>query len=240
MILLMFFFLSYSAYALGPEPHQPFEPAYAADQEQLTIDSMEEETNQFRRFGEWNAQLEQLKAKKQSRDDLRTEYERVKQLFERGNVSPDIFREKEFTYLQAENSLAQQESQTERAREIAAIARLRLLQKGNPARDYRQEIAQLLQTATQTEKRALETSLMGARATLAYFQNRIASGRVLLEKDLISKVEMEKRESRKVWALSQIQLIQNQIKAADDALDGLRRSQEKLEKTKGQTPPAGS
>ncbi|HMN67860.1 MAG TPA: hypothetical protein PKC28_04910 [Bdellovibrionales bacterium] len=231
-ILLTSLLMTHSIAYAGPlkpnEYKRPLEPVYAADQRVISTDSVELEIEQFRFIARYHQVQDQLREAELKRDQAKKDFERDSKLFDQGSISETKFLNSQLQYQTSERAVLQLTSRVDEQKSLATISGLKLLEKGNPGSDHRGEIFATMQTRLDFEKRNLIESKNMARLNLDFFSMRYENGQKLHRKGVISDMQLEQRELELQNAKDQLQSVEYQIIAVQDAMAGLKKSQDRI------------
>lgn len=223
MIFLVSLLVSYFSFAA-----EEFVPAKAADQRELTSDSILFEGLQYQFMGKWKTSSELLKTAEMKRDQMKNEFEVAKKLAQDGKISDNQLKVAALNYQESESAVHRTKGDEQRHRANAMVSKLRLLEKGNPGLDQRRPIAMAIHDQLTAERENYESALKSAQMSMEYFKARAENGKILYDKKVISRIEYERRnldfENAKVEVLS----AKNDLETSSESLKGIEESLIKL------------
>jgi hypothetical protein len=202
----------------------PFDPVFAADQKVISTSTMESEIQQFRSISRWNASKARLDTAERKRDQAKVELDRVQKLFDRGQTPESNLNLAKFEYQNSIDRVTQMNNLLEHSKYDAIINRLKILEEGNPGVDHRRKIAEAYWEAAKIELNNLFKSRDNAASSRSYFETRLKNGRILFEKGIISKADLERRELEYQNSTDQLKALEFEISASKDAIKGLEAS----------------
>jgi hypothetical protein len=219
-------FLSIASFA----NEAPFDPVFAADQKVITTATMESEMQQFRAISRWKASGARLDTAERKRDQAKIELDRIQGLFEKGQSTEANLNLAKFEYQNSVDRVTQIGNQLQHSKYDAIINRLKVLEDGNPGVDHRFEIAEASLQATKIELGNLEKNRDAATISQSYFETRFKNGKILFQKGVIAKAELERRELDYQNAVNQVQALDFEILSSRAAVKGLELSYSRLKK----------
>ena len=220
--IIMAFTMAWNAHA------QDFLPIFAADQPVLTTKSQEFEVAQFRELARWRSVDDKVSSLTEDVKRASENFERAKKLAASGAVSQSELDNKKFFYEQLSASLDQLKLEQRLAEISTELFKLRILEEGNPTKDFRIKIVELKIESVALEKRSNESSLEAAKGAESFFDTRVRNGQKLLKKSLISQVEFDQRRSQLLDAQNKVKVIEHQIEALNISATGLEKSRSRL------------
>ena len=229
MILFTILFSLFTSLAFATDKMDEFIPAHAADQIQITTDSMLYEELQFKAIAKWHTSKDQLRTAELKRDQFKREFEIMKKLATGGQASDSQLQNAALNFQNSESNVYRYKGEVQKAKSGAMINKMRLLEKGNPGRDHRKEVVQAIHDSLLIERENMRSALDSALMTLDYHETRVKNGKLLLDRKVISRLEYDRRVLDLESAKDQTQAARNDILGVDAALKGSEESQKKLE-----------
>lgn len=225
MILLVAMLSTTSAYAAAP-----LVPVYAADQAQVTNDSMRYETQQFRAMAKWKSAVAMLETAELQRDQSKRTFERESNLFKSGASSESKLLAAERDYLNSEEMVIRLNGAVTLARATAEVNQQLVLEVGNPGVDNRRQISESMLVALRTEKRNQQAALTNAMSSKAYHERRRENGKILFDKGLMSSVEYEQRQLAAKAASDGVDSVKFELDGIENSIAGMEKTQARIGK----------
>ncbi len=219
-------FLTISSISMASEA--PFDPVFAADQKVITTSTMESEMHQFRSISKWKASGASLSTAERKRDQAKVELDRVQNLFDKGQATESNLNFAKFEYQNSVDRVTQMSNLLQHSKYDAIINRLKVLEDGNPGVDHRLKIAEASLEATKIELGNLEKNKDAAISSRSYFETRLKNGKILFQKGIISKADLERRELDYQNSVDQVQALDFEILYSKEAIKGLELSYSRL------------
>jgi hypothetical protein len=119
----------------------PFPPAYAADQKEITFNSLWQEINQFQQLGGHQNYKFQLLGRRHELEILKASFERAEILYSKRQISLSEYSRRKVAYQTAQLRAEEMESKVAMMRDYAEIAKLGIVDQGDPDVDLRGDIA---------------------------------------------------------------------------------------------------
>ncbi len=206
----------------------PFDPAYAADQKEITFDSLGGEIGQFQQMNTWHNMLGNIKNKKVETEQLRKAYERGKTLVGTGAITREEFERREFAYKISAGTVKEMESRAQMLRISVESTKLGIIMKGDSTKDLRMDTAQKMKESLEAQLEALKYSSENAALVEAYTAKQEANARELFNKKVIGEVELDRRAAEHENAATEVETLSHQVDVIKKAVAGLDRSLQRL------------
>lgn len=166
----------------------------SADLFRITNLSMHYESLQYSNYSRWKVVADELATKQLVRDQAEAEFNRVRELFEKG-----IAKEIDFKRAKLDFDVAESELNLQRARVLSIASdvkryQLLMLAEGNPEDDYRRPMAMNLKSRYEAQLAILSAELQGASGTLGFYEHQLDVTRQLFEKGFRTKSQVERWE----------------------------------------------
>lgn len=207
---------------------QDFTPSFAADQPVLTTRSQEFEVLQFKELARWRSVDDRVSSMIDDVKRALENYERAQKLLAKGAISQVELDNKKFFFEQISAGLYRLKIEQKVAELSADILKLRVLEEGNPTKDYRLKIIEKKLEIMSLEKDSNESSLDAAKRAEYFYEYRLKSGDALLKKNVISQVEYDQRRSQHLDAQNKTKMIMHEIDALNVSTQGLEKSRARL------------
>jgi hypothetical protein len=229
-LLLLSLFIPFAVHSSTPLSlgQEPFVPAYAADQPDLTFESLYREINQFQQMLAWYAVLGNIDSKKIERDLLKQYYDQAKPLRDSGAISETEFERREYDYKVSNEMLQEMENRAQMLRLSVETSKFSVMMYGDPSKDLRKDMAQNMKESLEFQNKAQAHALEVARLTEEHRKQVMEDGAELVRQNHITKVEYAKRILAYESAKSQTKTVKSQIHVIDKAIVGINRSLERL------------
>lgn len=215
--------------AFSANVEEPFVPAYAADQELITTQTIGYEGQQFAAIGEWHIIRDQTQTKELEKRQATESFERAQNLFEKGLINEGQFRQAEFKLKQAEAALRVSQAEMEVSKSTGLRYKSMILDRGNSEVDMRLQVAEALKTVHKNTQVIYESQLVGAEGAIRFWTFWVEAGRKLFEKRIITKPELDQRILRHQMALERLSGIQLKLRTVSAALVGVEKTIEALQ-----------
>ncbi len=209
-------------------PELPFEPAFAADQQNVTFDSLYQEVFQFQSMSNWYGVAGQISAKQLEGIPLAREYKHAQVLFKKHTISASKFERVKYNYEMNLNQVKSLKAQLAIAEAYAQMSRLSLIQNGNDNMDLRKSIAEAIKKSEEGRLENLKASVEGAILTRDYYRNLVERYKKLHKSLDLPTEEFDRMRARALEAAVSVGTIQSQISVSESALEGLNRTLERL------------
>lgn len=206
----------------------PFDPAYAADQKEITFDSLGGEISQFQQMSNWHNMLGNIKNKKLERDQLKKAYERGKTLVSTGAITREEFERREFVYQMSEGSVREMEARAQMARISVESTKMTMIMQGDSSKDLRRDMAQNMKKSLEAQFDALKAGSENAALNEAYQSKLAAIAEDLYRKKVITETEYDRRKQDHESAKNQVDVLAHQKDVIGKALAGIERSLQRL------------
>ena len=203
---------------------RPFDPAFAADQEVITTKSIQHESQQFHRLGEWLIARDQAETKRLEKQQAQDVLDRTRNLHQKGLATDVELARAEYGVQQADSELEIALSQQRMHKANGLKSRFLLLGAGNPGEDYRLEVAMAQKQAQQETGKIFESQLSGARAGVRFWTMQVERDRKLFEKRLIKKSQLERSELILKMSQEQLSTIGHKITTNKLAVQGVEKT----------------
>tara|TARA_Y100001935_G_C17308778_1_gene514222 strand:- start:989 stop:1717 length:729 start_codon:yes stop_codon:yes gene_type:complete len=207
---------------------EPIAPIYAADQEVVTTKAMELEQQQFEEIASLNSSKARLTSARLVLTQIQKDYDRTKKLVDAGRMSEAHLQSVKLRLMQQESYVVQIEGQMLDQRTAIEVSQFHLLDEGNPSTDYRRSIAEGMKSSMERKLSQLKEALSSAEANRDYFKQREENGRQLLEKNIISQAEYERRVLDLQQSEEEILSTKARADGVKQTLVGLKKSIERL------------
>lgn len=205
-----------------------FEPAFAADQKQITLEVIQAEASQFKSLKEWREALERKEELFEKAKLSQRQYERAVKLDKNGTITKEKLALAQYQYEhERDQSLASEASVVE-ARARLERWKLMVMAKGDSSLDLApqiisQEIAEHKSTVAALNAMKSSTAL-AARLTEA----KLDSGRKLYEQAIISEAEFDMRRLNANLAQREIGDLTQKIEDEKVIIRGLEATAKRL------------
>lgn len=203
---------------------RPFDPAFAADQEIITSESIQFESQQFQRMGDWLIARDQVETKRLEKQQAQDVFDRTRNLHQKGLATDVELAQAEYGVQQADSALEIALSQLRMHKANGLKSRFLLLGAGNPGEDYRLEVAMTQKQAQQETGKIFESQLSGARAGVRFWTMQVERDRKLFEKRLIKKSQLERSELILKMSQEQLATIGHKISSNKLTIQGLEKT----------------
>ncbi|NCN41138.1 hypothetical protein GW916_07790 [bacterium] len=217
--------LTFSQMATG---EMDLSPIYASDQPTLTSKSIEMESEQFRALGHLRMFKAKLTGAVERRDQAQKDLQRAEDLAKTGQISPAELESAKMHALDTEVQLGRCKAQVKQSESQFLTKKFKILEEGNPGQDHRKSIAEALLNSILVEQTHQKEAYEASKSTTAYFARRVESGKVLLEKKVISKTAYESRVSQHSLALEEELSIKEDLESLKNSIHGLKKTLERL------------
>lgn len=225
ILFQVLFIFSQTALALPPMTDGLFEPAYAADQPEVTVLSLEYELAQFQHLAEWKSLSNQIEGKKREATRKGKDFQRAKQA---GVISPVDLAGKEFAAQEAESEVKMTTVKMLKARLNMAIFKQRLLAAGDASYDARPVIVRLSRMAAQEAINELDTLVVLLTEQSRLRKLFLEGGEKLHAQKAISLTELEKRRADYQKSLTDLNCAKLQMETVQKMLAGLDKTGQRL------------
>jgi hypothetical protein len=162
----------------------PFPPAYAADQKEITFNSLWQEINQFQQLGGHQNYKFQLLGRRHELEILKASFERAEILYSKRQISLSEYSRRKVAYQTAQLRAEEMESKVAMMRDYAEIAKLGIVDQGDPDVDLRGDIARKMKDTLLHQRTATAKALSAAQLEKQYHAGRLAAAKELYDKDL--------------------------------------------------------
>jgi len=216
------------AQSFGFASPTPFDPAYAADQNQITTKSIESEGFQLEQLSQWFVAAEQAKNAKETRDRRQVEFENTEKLYKSGAVSKTEFQTAEVILGSAEAALQVALAKQNLANAQGLKFKYSVLDEGNPGTDVRRQYAEAVKQIHLNNIVIFKADLKGAKSFTSYMehllsiqQQLIKSKNTTLPKVRSSEAGLRSAKERVVIIEQQINLQEVSLKATEETIKAL-------------------
>lgn len=206
----------------------PIEPALAADQQVVTMKSMEYEVQQFEAIAHWNTATDQVKTKEFDLKQAEEAYQDAVTLNKKGIVSETELNNKKLAFQVAGFTLAIAQSQLKAAAASSLKYKFLLLSEGNPSQDFRQDMALSLKEQNENRRKVLVSQQRSLQSTLKFWETQVKNGEALFAKGFFTVSRLRERRTRLQTTKDQMNSLANQILASEEALKGLEKTLSRL------------
>lgn len=200
----------------------PFEPAYAATQSQITSESLEHEAEQFEEFGEWHTALDNAAMSRTEAALLRKEQARAEHLVKVDQITVEAGIIAKFKHDNALIQVTRYEAEAEHARASAMVAKLKLLQEGNPENDYRLDLTRARLEAREYYVKVLQAMLSSVEIEQELHALKLKGGKELLKRSTVSQRDFDMREFNHQNATERAAALRSQILVTQDTIEALK------------------
>lgn len=203
---------------------RPFDPAFAADQEIITSKSIQFESQQFQRMGEWLIARDQVETKRLEKLQAQDVLDRTRNLHQKGLATDIELAQAEYGVQQADSALEIALSQQRLHKSNGMKSKFLLLGAGNPDGDFRLEVAQAQKVVHEETEKIFQSQLNGARAGVRFWTMQVERDRKLFEKRLIKKSQLERSELILKMSQEQLSTIGHKITTNKLAIQGVEKT----------------
>jgi hypothetical protein len=211
---------------------KPPQPVYAAEQPDLTIKSMQAEAEQFRAIARLQSSQSRLHSILDQRDQAKREWELARSVTGKGQLSASEILQLELNYQNLESLYGRAENEVQRYRLQVASARYDILHEGNPGQDDRLSLAIEMLESMKMEIEYLKASQKNAGFSLSFYRQRYENGLYLFARQVISRVELDRRKVELNAALDRVESLAQEAKAAEQAAEAIQKNIRRLSNTK--------
>ena len=207
-------------HAFAEDDNLPFQPVQAASQPRITVQALKEETDEMQDLLEWQAAKGKLATARLNLKLCTLELARGKALHDAGHITDDAYATLFLKQKTVEGEILRMTSAMDRAKTEGQLHMFRVLQEGNPDKDYRSALVDVLIADWTSELNDLNAALEVAILSNSMAQEHLQHGRTLNLGRGISEYDVEQRNlAAQVTAVTECELRQ-QIQVAQKALQG--------------------
>ncbi len=216
--------------ATGTEIHPvvPFTPVFAADQKDISFNSLYQELGQFSMLEAWHSILGALEIKTIESKNLQIELNRQAELNRQGAGKGADYELAEYQYKASLLKINELKIQSEGARLQAEVTRLGILQEGDQSRDLRKDVAQLMKKQLDNKLLAQQAQVESQSLTALYLYERLKTARILNAKKIVRDEEMKTRQLNYLASRFQILTLNRQIQVTKMSIAAMERTLKRL------------
>lgn len=240
MIVSLFLTISFG---YAEEASLPFPPEYAADQKEITFNSLWQEINQFQQLGSQQNYKYMLIGRKKEVEFLKNSFDRAQKLYDKKEMSLSEYSKRKVNYEAALLRAEELENDVAMMQDYAEIAKLGIIEQGDPDVDLRADIAKKMKDTLTHQRSAYQKGLAAAELEKRYHSGRLAAAKELYDNGNLSLDNYERVELDLQRATTDVNSKSAQIRVLDSAIHGLDRSLDRLfgeQKPKKKTAPKSS
>lgn len=227
--LLVIFCLGCSVVVHADDGWTPIEPAYAADQERLTVLGLQYEALEFRALAQWHSAKTQLASESFRRIKIEKDLKNAEELADKDFMTKEALAGAHYKFRESTNNIKRLELEILQAKANMNVQKLKVLNEGMSKSDQRAGIVEASIEEVQYVVQGLKFSLDTAQFELDLRRTKLQNGERLFKNKFISEDELEERRLYTDLAEKNVRGINLQIEAANAALKGLEASRKRLQ-----------
>lgn len=217
---------SFSCTAIAAHAASPvnFEPAYVADQENISVQMIAAESEQFSYLGQLLASQLDAPQRQRELDAAEVEVRRAELLIKTNSISLEELQAKRAQRDMARNAIEVGNAKTQVALNMAEVAKYKILDDAQRNGDVLKAAANAQVLCSEAQRFLAVKSLDGARSFFAYSTIREATGKELLKSGGMTEQEYAQRLRMVESAQSAIKIAQVQVEAMTSAVAAAKRT----------------
>lgn len=205
-----------------------FEPAFAADQPNMTSEGMNKEALEFQSLHDYSVALVQAAESGAKARVSEKMAERGRQLVKIQQISETAEAGLELKALQDQKDQARHLAEADEALAKAGAAKCELLERGNPGKSWEREMIQWRMKMEQAKIRGLQASLDYTQEEQRQMATYTDHGKSLNKKDIVPDSEVESRQELLETSAARAQGLKSEIETANSYLHALERALQRM------------
>lgn len=205
-----------------------FEPALAAQQAQITADSLHWEAKQFQELAKWRSLQGKVKTSKGKTALLKRDLDRAQILVRSNQVTIEAYVTAKFLYEKNLSETARFEAEAAEALAKARVAKLQVLQSANAGADLRRELTQARLEAEENRVKSLQAALASTEEEHKLRELREKNGKTLVQRSALSEAGQDLRAFDTEDAASRAESLRAQIQVSEQMIQALHLALERL------------